>query len=95
MATTRQAEAPDETLAEHRARPRVDVRTVVQSAVLAAPVLLLATMGWARRWMCDDGYIHLRVVQQVLAGHGPVFNAGERIEASTSPPPAACWAPRC
>jgi arabinofuranosyltransferase len=35
--------------------------------------------------MSDDGYIHLRVVKQLLAGHGPVFNVGERVEASTSP----------
>ena len=35
--------------------------------------------------MSDDGFIHLRVVEQVAAGHGPVFNVGERVEASTSP----------
>lgn len=35
--------------------------------------------------MSDDGYIYVRVVDQILAGHGPVFNRGERIEAATSP----------
>lgn len=35
--------------------------------------------------MSDDGYIYLRVVKQVLAGQGPVFNAGERVEAATGP----------
>ena len=35
--------------------------------------------------MADDAFIHLRVVEQVLHGNGPVFNAGERVEASTSP----------
>ncbi len=35
--------------------------------------------------MSDDGYIYLRVVDQVLAGNGPVFNHGERVEAATSP----------
>jgi len=34
--------------------------------------------------MADDGLIHLRVVENVLGGHGFVFNAGERVEASTS-----------
>jgi arabinofuranosyltransferase len=34
--------------------------------------------------MADDGLIHLRVVENVLSGHGFVFNAGERVEASTS-----------
>ena len=50
----------------------------------AAPVLVLLVQGWQRRWMADDGLIHLRVVENVLAGHGFVFNAGERVEASTS-----------
>jgi arabinofuranosyltransferase len=35
--------------------------------------------------MADDGYIYVRVVDQLLAGHGPVFNQGERVEATTSP----------
>lgn len=35
--------------------------------------------------MSDDGFINLRVVDQVLAGNGPVFNAGERVEIATSP----------
>jgi arabinofuranosyltransferase len=35
--------------------------------------------------MADDGFLHLRVVDQVVDGNGPVFNAGERVEASTSP----------
>lgn len=35
--------------------------------------------------MSDDGFIYLRVVQQVLAGNGPVFNVGERVEAATGP----------
>lgn len=34
--------------------------------------------------MTDDGYINIRVVEQLLAGNGPVFNAGERVEVTTS-----------
>jgi arabinofuranosyltransferase len=33
----------------------------------------------------DDGFIFFRVVDQLVHGNGPVFNAGERIEAATSP----------
>ncbi|MCP1387547.1 hypothetical protein M5J20_05010 [Corynebacterium sp. TA-R-1] len=40
--------------------------------------------GWARRWMSDDGLIVLRTVRNLLAGNGPVFNVGERVEANTS-----------
>ena len=39
--------------------------------------------GYQRRWVTEDAFISLRVVQQVLAGNGPVFNAGERVEAYT------------
>jgi len=58
---------------------------VVSWVIVTLPILVLAERGWSRRHMSDDGYIHLRVVKQLLAGHGPVFNVGERVEASTSP----------
>ena len=58
---------------------------IAQRMVVAAPLVLLAVVGWAHRWMFDDGFIYLRVVRQVRVGHGPVFNAGERVEAFTSP----------
>ena len=48
------------------------------------PVAVLLVQGWQRRWVADDGLIHLRVVENVVHGHGFVFNAGERVEASTS-----------
>lgn len=41
--------------------------------------------GYANRFACDDAIINARVVANVLAGDGPVLNAGERIEAVTSP----------
>ncbi|HEX6422690.1 MAG TPA: hypothetical protein VFZ79_04380 [Acidimicrobiales bacterium] len=40
--------------------------------------------AWARRWTTDDAFINFRVVKQVEAGHGPVFNVGERVEVATS-----------
>ncbi|MET9561675.1 hypothetical protein [Streptomyces tauricus] len=52
-------------------------------AVWAVPALLVAYAGFRRRWMSDDAYIYVRTVRQVLAGNGPVFNAGERVESST------------
>lgn len=45
----------------------------------------MAPLGFSRRWVGDDGFINLRVASQLLAGHGFVFNAGERVEAITSP----------
>ncbi|MFN8068206.1 MAG: hypothetical protein U0R77_05300, partial [Mycolicibacterium insubricum] len=46
--------------------------------------LLFAWGAWQRRWIADDGLIVLRTVRNLLAGNGPVFNAGERVEANTS-----------
>ncbi|MFJ2741207.1 hypothetical protein ACIO3O_16245 [Streptomyces sp. NPDC087440] len=54
------------------------------AALLAAPALLLV-LGFQRRWMSDDGLIVVRTVRQILAGNGPVFNVGERVESVTSP----------
>jgi arabinofuranosyltransferase len=61
------------------------VRRFVRAILLAAPVLAIVAAGIDHRWMDDDGFINLRVVRNLLHGHGPVFNAGERVEAVTSP----------
>ncbi|MFI5607662.1 hypothetical protein [Amycolatopsis sp. NPDC051903] len=55
------------------------------SWLIAATLIVYAYLAWRRRWMSDDGLLVLRTVRQILAGHGPVFNVGERVEASTSP----------
>jgi arabinofuranosyltransferase len=50
-------------------------------------VVVAALFGWGaweRRWIADDGLIVLRTVRNLLAGNGPVFNTGERVEANTS-----------
>lgn len=49
------------------------------------PCALLAVLAVHRVWMDDDAFINLRVVRNVLEGNGIVFNAGERVEATTSP----------
>jgi len=53
----------------------------------AGVVVVVALFGWGaweRRWIADDGLIVLRTVRNLLAGNGPVFNTGERVEANTS-----------
>ncbi|MET7769163.1 flagellar motor control protein ZomB [Nocardia sp. NPDC005366] len=51
---------------------------------VALTVVLFAIGGWQRRWIADDGLIVLRTVRNLMAGNGPVFNAGERVETNTS-----------
>ena len=60
-------------------RPRL-----VTALALALTVGAYALLVWQHRWISDDGLIFLRTVRQVLEGHGPVFNVGERVEANTS-----------
>ena len=59
----------------------VRVSLGISVAVVAA---LFAWGAWQRRWIADDGLIVLRTVRNLLAGNGPVFNEGERVEANTS-----------
>ncbi len=58
-------------------------RISLWSGVLVVAVLF-GWGAWQRRWIADDGLIVLRTVRNLLAGNGPVFNAGERVEANTS-----------
>ena len=53
-------------------------------ASVAVVALLFGWGAWQRRWIADDGLIVLRTVRNLLAGNGPVFNQGERVEANTS-----------
>jgi len=50
-------------------------------------VVSVAGVGFAywRAWVCDDAFITFRHVANCLAGHGPVFNAGERVQGFTHP----------
>ena len=66
-------------------RPEPLARALASALLLAFPAALLLVMGFHRRWTSDDSFIDFRVVQQLLAGHGPVYNVGERVEAFTSP----------
>jgi arabinofuranosyltransferase len=52
--------------------------------LVLSPIALFVIAAYGRRWMHDDGFIDLRIVRNVLEGHGFVFNIGERVEATTS-----------
>ncbi len=59
----------------------------VRVSLWVSVIVTAALFGWGaweRRWIADDGLIVLRTVRNLLAGNGPVFNAGERVEANTS-----------
>ncbi len=68
-------------------RPSFPYDTRVRVSLWASVVVVAVLFGWGawqRRWIADDGLIVLRTVRNLLAGNGPVFNKGERVEANTS-----------
>jgi arabinofuranosyltransferase len=54
-------------------------------AATLLPALIVGIGGWIHRWTDEDAFINFRIVSQIVGGHGPVFNAGERVETFTSP----------
>jgi arabinofuranosyltransferase len=74
-------------LVRRAGRPRFPYDTSVRVSLwlsVAVVGALFAWGAWQRRWIADDGLIVLRTVRNLLAGNGPVFNEGERVEANTS-----------
>lgn len=51
----------------------------------ALPVAIVVVLGWTHRWTEEDAFLNFRIVDQIRAGHGPVFNIGQRVEVATSP----------
>lgn len=68
---------------EQASRRSLISKTTFGVGVVVASLLFLVG-AWERRWIADDGLIVLRTVRNLLAGNGPVFNAGERVETNTS-----------
>jgi arabinofuranosyltransferase len=52
---------------------------------LLVPLVVVLVGAWTYRWVDEDAFINFRVVHNLLAGHGPVFNVGERVEVSSDP----------
>ena len=47
-------------------------------------ILLAAALAWSQRFVQDDAYISFRYAANLAAGHGLVFNPGERVEGYTN-----------
>ncbi|MBL9078144.1 MAG: hypothetical protein JNL08_11610 [Planctomycetes bacterium] len=53
-------------------------------AAVALTVLLTAAVTRSA-WLCDDAFITFRSVENLMQGHGPVWNTGERVQTYTHP----------
>lgn len=65
-------------------QPKMSPIASANAILLTAPIVVVGWVGWTRRWVVDDAFISFRSIDNLLAGNGPVFNAGERVEVSTS-----------
>lgn len=55
-----------------------------RNATLIASIAFLFVV-LKNAWICDDAYIIFRSIEQLFAGHGPIWNPHERVQAFTSP----------
>jgi arabinofuranosyltransferase len=63
----------------------ITTRNRFAACLLALIAILAAVIVWPYAWMSEDSFITLRYVANTLAGHGPVFNVGERVQGYTHP----------
>ena len=56
---------------------------LVYGLMTAAAVLFGLIRAARLRWVCDDAFITFRYADNWVAGLGPVYNAGERVEGYT------------
>lgn len=60
-------------------------RSRLLQLTLLAPLILYGLALVRTAWLADDAYITFRSVDNLLAGHGPVWNPGERVQTFTHP----------
>jgi arabinofuranosyltransferase len=71
---------------QERATPRVAPgNRAVSWLILAVPVAMVLAGAWRYHWVQEDAFIDIRVIDNLLAGHGPVYNVGERVKVYSDP----------
>lgn len=54
--------------------------SVIAIGVSGVITALALWAAWTDRWVCDDAFISFRYADNLVAGHGLVWNPGERVE---------------
>ena len=60
----------------HPSTPRIMPVSLAAAALLAYG----GYEAFSQAWLCDDSFISIRYAQNLLDGHGLVYNAGEHVE---------------
>lgn len=58
---------------------------MIQRVLYPATFLFALAAIASRLWVTEDAFITFRMVENIFAGHGYLFNPGEHVEASTHP----------
>ena len=66
----------------HRWRGAIETERLL---ALGGCLLVLTIFLLRHAWVGEDSYIGWRVTENIVAGHGPVWNAGERVQVYSSP----------
>lgn len=71
-------------LCTHRLRaPLMRFRKPVRAGLLILLGMVALAWGWSLLWASDDAYISFRYAENLVRGHGLVFNPGQRVEGYT------------
>ncbi len=52
---------------------------------VVVPVVVVLLGAWLYRWVDEDAFIDFRIIDNLVAGHGLVYNIGERVEVTSDP----------
>ena len=52
---------------------------------VVVPVVVVVVGAWMYRWVDEDAFINFRIIDNLVAGHGLVYNLGERVEVNSDP----------
>jgi arabinofuranosyltransferase len=59
--------------------------TTVRWWPILIPLVIVLVGAWHYRWVDEDAFINFRIIDNLLSGHGLVFNVGERVEVDSDP----------
>jgi arabinofuranosyltransferase len=68
---------------QHRASRRRE--SALRWWPVVVPLIIVLIGAWLYRWVDEDAFINFRIIDNLLAGHGLVFNVGERVEVDSDP----------
>ncbi len=69
------------------------MKRVLGCVVVAGAAVALLVLALREAWVTDDALISFRYVQNLVAGHGLVYNIGERVEGFSNPPRVGALVP--